>query len=65
MKTKTAVNFVLKHRKDSNGKPFTKYSLAMEVGAAPVSVDQWLKRTTMGSQYRDIFLAKFGVTIDA
>lgn len=64
MKTKAAVNFVLKHRKDAKGKPFTKYSLAMELGAAPVSVDQWLRRTKMGPEYRSIFYSKFGVTIN-
>lgn len=64
MKTKTAVNFVLKHRKDAEGKPYTKYKLAMEVGAAPVSIDQWLKRTKMGNQYKAIFLKLYGVVID-
>lgn len=65
MNTKAAVNFVLKHRKDAEGKAFTKYSLAMSVGAAPISIDQWLRRTKMGPEYRAIFYSKFGVTIDA
>lgn len=65
MRTKTAVNYVLNHKLDSNGNKFTKYSLAMEVGAAPISIDQWLKRTKMGPEYRALFLKKFGVTIGA
>jgi hypothetical protein len=64
MKTKTAVNFVLKHRKDAQGNPYTKYKLAMEIGAAPVSIDQWLRRTKMGPEYKEIFKRKFGVIID-
>lgn len=58
MKTKTAVNFVLKHR------GLTKYALAQELGCAPVSIDQWLKRTRMSKAYAEVFYKKFKVTID-
>jgi hypothetical protein len=34
------------------------------MGSAPISVDQWLKRTKMGEQYRAIFLKLFGVQIN-
>tara|TARA_R110000796_G_scaffold62616_1_gene144370 strand:- start:2407 stop:2604 length:198 start_codon:yes stop_codon:yes gene_type:complete len=64
MKTKTAVNFVLKHRKDAEGKALTKYRLSSMMGSAPISVDQWLKRTKMGEQYKAIFLKLFGVQIN-
>jgi hypothetical protein len=63
VKTKSAVSYVLKHRKDAEGNAMTKYRLAMELGAAPVSVDQWLRRTKMGEQYRNVFYKKFGVLI--
>lgn len=64
MNTKTAVNFVMKHRKDSNGNSFTKYSLAKEVGCESTSIYQWMRRTKMGPEYREIFRRKFGVIIN-
>lgn len=57
MKTKTAVAHVLKH----NG--LTKYALAMELGCAPVSVDQWLKRTRMSKAYANKFFKLYKVVI--
>lgn len=64
MKTKTAVAYILKHRKDAEGNTMTKYRLAKELGAAPVSVDQWLRRTKMSDQYKSIFFSKFKIQIN-
>ena len=58
MRTKTAVAHVLKH------KGLTKYALAQELGCAPVSIDQWLKRTRMSRAYAEIFYKKFKVQVN-
>lgn len=48
MNTKTAVRYIL------DSKNITKYGLAMSLGAAPPSVDQWLTGTKMSKPYKDI-----------
>lgn len=57
MKTKQAVAFILKHR------GLTKYRMSQDIGCAPVSVDQWLKRTRMGKQYAAKFYSLYKVEI--
>lgn len=57
MKTKAAVNFVLKRHN------LTKYALAKQLGAAPPSVDQWLRRTRMSKAYALKFYSLFKVQI--
>ena len=43
---------------------WSKYKLAQRIGCAPVSIDQWLKGTKMGAQYRAIVKRKFGVEVN-
>jgi DNA-binding transcriptional regulator YdaS (Cro superfamily) len=57
MKTKQAVNFVLKQT------GLTKYALAWKLGCAPASVDQWTKRTRMSRAYAAKFYNLFKITI--
>lgn len=57
MKTKTAVNFVLKNQN------ITKYALAQQLGAAPPSIDQWLRRTRMSKAYALKFYHLFKIQI--
>lgn len=57
MKTKVAVAYVLKHHNMSM------YALAMQMGAAPPSVSQWLKRTRMSKAYAKIFYELYKVQI--
>ena len=57
MNTKTAVRYIL----DSQN--LTKYGLAMSLGAAPPSVDQWLRGTKMSKSYKDIVMELYKVEI--
>lgn len=57
MKTKQAINFILKHE------GLTKYALAQRLGCAPVSIDQWLKRTRMSKAYAKLVLKHFGIIV--
>jgi len=57
MKTKQAVKFVLQHE------GFTKYALAQKLGCAPVSIDQWLKRTRMSKAYAAKFYQTFKIMV--
>ncbi len=58
MRTKAAVSFVLKRH------GLTKYALAQSLGCAPVSIDQWLKRTRMSKAYAEIFYKKYKVVVN-
>ncbi len=58
MKTKQAVAFVLKH------KGITKYRMSQDMGCAPPSIDQWLKRTRMSKAYAEIFYSLYKVVIN-
>ena len=57
MKTKVAVAFVLKRHK------LSKYALAQQMGAAPPSIDQWLKKTRMSKAYAEKFYELYKVQI--
>ena len=58
MKTKEAVSKVLADR------GITKYKMAQEMDAFPISINQWLSGTKMSDPNRVLFLALYGVTIN-
>lgn len=58
MTTKDAVAKVLVDR------GITKYRMAKDMDAFPISVNQWLSGTKMNDQNRVLFLALYGVAID-
>ena len=57
MKTKQAVSHVLKHES------LTKYALAQSLGCAPISIDQWLKRTRMSKAYATRFYQLYKIQV--
>lgn len=57
MKTKQAVAHVLKHYS------LSKYALAQQLGCAPVSIDQWLRRTRMSKGYAVTFYNHYKIKI--
>lgn len=58
MTTKDAVAKVLADR------GITKYRMAMQMDAFPISISQWLTGTKMSDPNRVLFLALYGVVIN-
>jgi hypothetical protein len=58
MNTKEAVEHILLDQ------GISKYKLAQEMGAFPVSVNQWLSGTKMSDVNRALFFVVYGVRID-
>jgi len=55
--TKEAIQFII----DTKG--FTKYRIAMQLGASAVSVSQWLNNTRMSTPYARIIYKLYNITI--
>lgn len=58
MTTEQAITYLL------NTLNCSKYELAQRIGCAPVSINQWLRGTKMGPQYRKELNERFGVVVD-